>query len=200
LVVLLGAVSLVVYLLASGGGPLGKKKEPPIPTLEFAAKVSHIPQGKAPGPGTQKAEGDRLVKMFDDFYQTAFVDPHKWGDGTFPDLADLFAKDAKASFTKDIGSLTIGDARTELKRVDLTTNDLGLTLYYDASAKPTFAVAAVHFIARGTLKQAGPPVTIRQTATFYLQRQGGDWKITAYDANESQETPTPSPTPSGSPT
>lgn len=194
---LLGVAVIVVVLLTRGGGPLGKK-EPPIPTLQFVATAKHVPQSAAPAGGVQQAEADALTTMFNDYYQTAFVDPGKWGDGTFGDLAGLFTDDAKASFTKDIASLTIGEARTELKRVDLNKSLLGLTIYYDGKSKPTLAVAAVLFDARGTLKRTGPPLMIHQTASYYLQKMGDAWKITAYDANETQETPTPSPTASPS--
>jgi hypothetical protein len=136
--------------------------------------------------------------MFSEYYQDAFVDPSKWGDGTFEGLADMFADDAKASFQRDLPALTIGEAREELERVDLGPNSLGVSVYYDSKQKPTFAVAAVQFEGHGTLKDAGPLVTIKQAATYYLQKVGSDWKITAYDTNETQTTPTPSPTASPS--
>ncbi|MGH2726177.1 MAG: hypothetical protein ACRDKS_04290, partial [Actinomycetota bacterium] len=93
---LLAVVVLVIVLLSRGGGP-GGPDEPPIPTLQFVAKATHVFQGKAAGAGTQQSEADALTRMFDDFYQEAFVDPRKWGDGTFEDLADLFSDDAKPS-------------------------------------------------------------------------------------------------------
>jgi hypothetical protein len=194
----LGALVLVVVLLTRGGGPLGGPDEPPIPTLEFVAKARHVFQGKAAGASTQQGEVDNLTKMFSGFYQQAFVDPEAWGDGTFEDLAGLFVDDAKASFQRDLPALTIGQARTELKRVDLGPNSLAVSVYYDSKQKPTFAVASVAFEGRGTLKRSGPVVTIKQSATYYLQKVGSDWKITAYDTNETQTTPTPSPTASPS--
>ena len=190
---LLGIVVIVVALLSrSGGGP----GESPTPTLAFTTKVAHVYQGKAADTGAQASQSDAIEKMFNDFYQEAFVDPKKWGDGTFEDLKDLFADDAKASFTKDVQSLTIGQGRNDLKRVDPGASNLVITIYWDTKTQPTFAVAAATFNARGTLKKTGPAVTIAQKATFYLQRKGDAWTITAYDADETQNTPTPSPTPS----
>jgi hypothetical protein len=191
-------VILAIVLLTRGGGPLGGPKEPPTPTLQFVAKTKHVFQGKAAGPSVQQAEVESLTKMFSEYYQEAFVDPKAWGDGTFEDLADLFTDDAKASFKKDLTALTIGEARTELKRVDLGPNSLGVSIYYDSKQKPTFAVASVHFEGKGTLKRSGPAVTITQAATYYLQKVGSGWKITAYDTSETQTTPTPSPTASPS--
>lgn len=190
---LLAVLVVVVVLLTRGGG--GGPGDAPIPTLQFAATAKHVFQGKAAAPNVQQGEVEAITTMFNDFYQEAFVDPGKWGDGTFEDLAGLFADDVKASFTRDLASLTIGEARTELKRVDLGTgNSLAVTVYYDSKLKPTFAVTAVSFDGRGTLKESGPAVTIKQRATYYLQKIGSDWKITAYDANETQNTPTPTPT------
>lgn len=193
LLVLLGIVVIVVALLSrSGGGP----GESPTPTLAFATTVSHVSQGKAADTGAQQTQSQAIEKMFNDYYQEAFVDPEKWGDGRFEDLKGLFAEDAQASFTKDIQSLTIGQGRVDLKRVDPGASDLVITIYWDAKSQPTFAVAAATFNARGTLKKTGPAVTIAQNATYFLQKTGDEWKITAYDADETQNTPTPSPTPS----
>lgn len=191
----LGVVALVVVLLTRGGGPLGSK-EPPLPELTFAAKVTGVTQAKALDEGATNSEGETLTKMFNDYYQTAFVDPGKWGDGTFTDLIELFAEDVRPQATKDLPSLTIGEAREELKRVDLGPNSLEVTIYFDSRQKPTFAVAVASFNGIGTLKQAGPKLTIFQRGTYYLQKSGEEWRITAYDANSDQATPTPSPSPS----
>lgn len=189
---LFAVVVLAVVLLTRGGG--GGAGDRPIPTLKFVAKTKHVFQGKAAGANVQQAEVDAITTMFSDYYQEAFVDPRKWGDGTFEDLADLFSDDAKASFRRDLAAMTIGAARTELARVDLGPNFFGVTVYYDSKQKPTFAVTTVQFQGRGTLKRTGPPVTIVQAATYYLQKVDSDWKITAYDTNETQTTPTPTPT------
>ncbi|MGH2728814.1 MAG: hypothetical protein ACRDKS_17720, partial [Actinomycetota bacterium] len=110
-------VAVVVVLLTRGGG--GGPGDKPIPTLEFVARTKHVFQGKAAPANVQQGEVEAITTMFSDFYQTAFVDPGKWGDGTFEDLAGMFADDVKASFTRDLPTLTIGEARTELERVDL---------------------------------------------------------------------------------
>ena len=195
---LLAVVVLVVVLLTRGGGPV-RPGEPPIPTVEFVAKTKAVFQGKAAAPAAQQSEVDALTKIFNEYYQTAFVDPEAWGDGTFTDLADLFTDDAKASFTRDLPALTIGQARIEVRRVDLDSTALTLTVYYDSKQQPMFAVASVSFAAKGTMKKDGSPkLTIAQAATYYLHKMGSDWKITGYDTNETQTTPTPSPTASPS--
>lgn len=192
--VLVALIAGVGLLLTRGdGGPL-RKRERPTPVLKFVARVLNVNQGKAAPASAQQAEGDAIVALFNDYYQTAFVDPKKWGDGTFPGIATLFAAEAQASFTRDVASLTIGEARIELKRVDPTTGTLVVTVYYDPKGAPTFAVAVATFRATGTLRRAGPSLIIGQTGTFYLEKAQDAWKIMAYDATQNQEQPTPSPT------
>jgi hypothetical protein len=192
--VLLTVAVLVAVLLSRAGGP-AKKKEPGTPKLTFTAALKDVAQGNAPDPGKSSGESSAIVKMFTDFYQTAFVDPKKWGDGKFEDLVKLFAKEVQPQATKDLPALTIGEARTELKRVDPMASTLNVTVYYDKDVNPQFAVATANFAGRGTLKQSGPPLNIAQSATFYLHKEGGDWVITAYDTNQNQEQQTPSPSP-----
>jgi len=197
ILVLLVAAVVVVALLSRGDG-IGGSKEKPTATVAFVVQGRAVAQSKAPDAATKKANEDAVATMLNDYYQTAFVDPKKWGDGTFPDLQNLFVKEAKATFTKDIDALTIGTARTELKRVDPTVTSLTVTIYYDLKNRPTLAIATAAFTARGTLKQSGPALTIKQKATFYLEKSGKSWMITSYDAQQNQDTPTPSPSPSPS--
>ena len=197
LVLLVVAVIVVALLSRSTGGPGSKGN--PVPQLAFVAKVNAVSQSSSPDSATRQAEAQKLQTMFTDFYQEAFVDPRKWGDGRFEDLKKLFAQEAQTSFTRDLPSLTIGQARTQLKRVDPKTANLVVTVYYDAKQKPTYAVVAATFDAIGTLKSSGPRVTIKQKASFYLTKSGGTWTITAYDVDQTQDTPSsPSPTPSSS--
>jgi len=197
LVLLVVAVIVVALLSRSTGGPGSKGN--PVPQLAFVAKVDSVSQASSPPSATRQAEAQSLQKMFTDFYEEAFVDPRKWGNGQFDDLKSMFAQSAQTSFTRDLTSLTIGQARTQLKRVDPKVANMVVTVYFDAKQKPTYAVVAATFSAVGTLKSSGPRVTIRQKATFYLTKSGGTWTITAYDADQTQDTPaSPSPTPSSS--
>ena len=194
LVLLVVGVIVVALLSRSGGGPGGS----PTPTLAFATTVAHVSQSKAADGPVQQGEAQAIEKMFNEYYQEAFVDPEKWGDGTFEGLKSKFVEGAQASFTRDIQSLTIGQGRNDFERVEPGTSQLVITIYYDTKSAPTFAVAAATFNARATLKETGPAVRIAQKATFYLQKTGDAWVITAYDADQTQNSPTPSPTASAS--
>jgi hypothetical protein len=136
--------------------------------------------------------------MLNDWYEQAFVDSDKFGDGTFPDIAKSFTGAAGTSFKKDLGMLTIGDARTEVKRVDPSTQTAKVTVYFN-SGKATYAIAAVHFAANATMKQSGAyPLKINQVVTYSFQKTGQGWVVTYYSGNQTQNSIVPSPSPSAS--
>jgi len=195
---LLVAVVIILLVLPRGGGS-GRPGGAKTPQLAFARSFTIVGLKTPADQAARLAPVDEITKMFTDFYQEAFVDPEKWGDGTFEDLKKLFAEEAQPAFTKELASLTIGQARTELKFVDPVPSSLKISVFFDSKAAPMYATAAVQFGGRGTLKQKGPVVLIKQQASFYMQRNGDDWMITSFDANQTQETPSsPSPSPSAS--
>lgn len=191
-------VGIIAGLLLSRGGSL-VRKDPPTPQLAFAASVEQVAGGSKAAPQDKvKAESDAIVKIFTDWYQEAFVDPKRWGDGKFEGLADHFAAEAKQAFTRDIASLTIAEARTELRRVDTPQGTVKVTLYFH-DGNPQYAVADVSFRAVGQLKRSGAvPLRISQRGAYFLRKVGGDWKIFSFRAHQDQVQP--SPTPTASPT
>lgn len=192
-------IGVVAGILLTRGGGIIKKKEPPIPTLVFASSVEPVSGGgKTASQGKVQDESAAIVKIFSEWYQEAFVDPGKWGDGTFTDLAGHFTPDAKAAFNRDKAALTIAEARTELKRVDAPQGSVKVTVYFH-DGNPQYAVADVIFKAVGTLKRKGAvPLHISQRATYFLRKAAGGWKIFSFKAREDQVQP--SPTPTASPT
>lgn len=197
-VIILGVFTLGVIagLILTRGGEIAKKQEPPTPTLALVATVDPVSgSSKAAPAGPAKTESDAIVAIFNNWYQEAFVDPKKWGEDTFEGFAGTFTDDAKASFRRDLASLTIAEARTELKRVEEPTGTIRVTLYFDAAGKPQYAVAAVTFKAVGTLKRKGAiPLEISQRGSFFLRKVGGDWKVFSFTAHQDQVQPSPSPT------
>src|SRR5207253_10472571 len=106
----IAVVAIIIGKLA-GGGP---GKEPPTPQTNFVATV--VPEtdaARAPKPAAVQKERDAIKKILDDWFQTAFVDPKKFGDGSFKDAESHFAKEARDQFRKDIPTLTIGETPTD---------------------------------------------------------------------------------------
>lgn len=191
-------VGVIAGLLFSRGGSL-VRKDPPTPQLAFAASVEQVAGGAKAAPQDKvKSESDAIVKMFTEWYQEAFVDPKRWGDGTFAGLADHFTAEAKPAFTRDVKSLTIAEARTELRRVERPSGSVKVTVYFH-DGNPQYAVADVTFSAVGTMKRSGAvPLQISQRGSFFLRKVGGDWKIFSFRAHQDQVQPSPTPTPTSS--
>lgn len=195
-------VVVVVAVIAIVGQFLGDgepgDREPPTPQVDFVAEVvSRSDAGKPPADAAS-AEAEEIRLLLNDWYQRAFVDPKLYGDGTFPEVAARFARDARASFARDIASLTIGDARTEVLRVEPEKDQAQarITIFFEKARTPRFAVAAVVFRARASLREPGSfPLRIAQTATLHLQNTAKGWVVVYYSAKQSQESVVPSPTP-----
>ena len=199
----IGVVVIVVVaaLIANLAG--GKKKpgahEPGIATVAFVASYAGDTNAKSPVPaGTVQSEGSKIVSMLNDWYQEAFVNTKDFGDGTFADIGKNFTGVAHTQFTKDLATLTIGDARTEVKRVDPQTQAVKVTVYF-SNGKPTYSIAAVHFVARATMKQSGAyPLSIDQTVTYTFTNTGQGWVVSYYTAKQTQKSIVPSPSASAS--
>jgi len=200
----IGVVVIVVLaaLIANWAGA-GKKKgntpPPGVAQVKFVASTKGATDAKSSLSRTAvNAEASTIVSMLDDWYEQAFVDTSRFGDGNFPDIAKNFTAPAKAQFMKDLATLTIGDARTDVKRVDPSTQTAAVTVYF-TKGKPTYAIALVHFVASATMKKAGGyPLKIDQTATYDFQKTAQGWVVSYYSAKQSQNSIIPSPSASAS--
>jgi hypothetical protein len=183
--------------LAGGGKKKGNTPPPGVAQVAFVTTVKGETNAKTPP--SKKAvtsESTQIVTMLNDWYEQAFVNTDKFGDGTFPDIAKHFTAAARTSFTKELATLTIGDARTEVKRVDPTTQTAKVTVYF-SNGKPTYAIAAVHFVVSATMKQSNAyPLKIDQTVTYTFQKTTQGWVVTYYTASQKQNSVIPSPSPS----
>ena len=187
-------LAALIANLAGGKKKSGANPPPGVAKVAFVVAVKGETDAKKPPPiGSVKKESDQIVSMLNDWYEQAFVDTSKFGDGTFPDIATHFVAAASTSFSKDLATLTIGDARTEVKRVDPTTQSVKVTVYF-GNGKPTYAIAAVHFTANATMKQSGAyPLTIDQLVTYDFQKTAQGWVVTYYSAKQTQHSVVPSP-------
>jgi FlaG/FlaF family flagellin (archaellin) len=199
-VVVIIVLAAVIANLAGGGKKKSGSTPPPgVAQVAFVASVKGATGAKsAPSKGAVTTEAHQIVSMLNGWYEQAFVNTDRFGDGTFPDIGKSFTAGARTSFTRDLTTLTIGDARTEVKRVDPTTQTAKVTIYFNNGA-PTYAIAAVHFAANATMKQSGAyPLKIDQVVTYNFQKTGQGWVVTYYSGNQTQNSIVPSPSPSAS--
>ena len=199
----IGVVVIVVLaaLIANlvGGGKKGLSG-PGVPQVKFVAAIDGQTDATSkPSKSAVKSQADKIVKLLDEWYQRAFVDPKLYGDGTFPEITKSFDAAAKAAFARDKATMTIGDAREEVKSVEPGDQIAKVTVFFDKNA-PKFAIAKVHFTATATMKQSGAyPLKIDQTVTYNFQiNKEGLWVVTYYTANQKQDSVVPSTSPTAS--
>lgn len=198
-VLLLLGAGVALYLVGRGGPRPRPPREETTPQVAFSiAGFEVVSEDKAPARAASDLEKRSLITFFTDYYQTAFVDPKKWTDPTFPTVAARFSPGAQATFGRDITSLTIGEGRTGFRRVEPSLAQIKLSVYFGPKQRPTFAVAVIQFRAKATTTDK-QPVEIAQDATYRLERVPGGWKIFSYSAEAKQDTPAPSPSPTVSP-
>jgi len=193
----IGAVA-VITLIALAVNLLGGDEEPAerTPQVAFAGTARAESEASRPDQPVVDTEAGEIRKILDDWYQNAFVDPSKYGDGTFSDVAKYFTKEAQTSFTEDLKSLTIGEAREEVRRVEPAVQTANVTVFFDKAGKPQFATAVVRFEARASLKsKEALPVHIRQNATYHFEKKSGEWLVAYYEADQKQNSVQPSPSP-----
>jgi len=197
-VVVIVVVAALIANLA-GGKKKGNTPPPGVAQVKFVASVKSASDAKGlPSKGAPNAEASKIVSMLNDWYEQSFVDTSRFGDGTFPDIAKSFTSDARASFTTYLSTLTIGDARTDVKHVDPSTQTAIVTVYF-SNRNPTYAIAAVHFVASATMKNSGAyPLKIDQTVTYDFTKTGQGWVVSYYSAKQSQNSIVPAPSASAS--
>jgi hypothetical protein len=192
-VVVIVVLAALIANLAGGKKKSGSTPPPGVAQVTFVASVKGATNGKSAPSGAVTTEGKQIVSLLNDWYEQAFVNTDKFGDGSFPDIAKSFTAGARTSFSKDLATLTIGDARTEVKRVDPTTQTAKVTVYFN-NGNPTYAIAAVHFVANATMKQSGAyPLKIDQTVTYNFSKTAQGWVVTYYTAKQTQNSVVPSP-------
>jgi hypothetical protein len=194
-VVLIAVIAAIVNLVGGGGSSPEKLSK-----VAFHGKAAGQSDAKRKAaPADVQSESAAITKMLNDWYQAAYVDPSKWSDAAFPDIAKLFAPGAQTSFRKDVTSMTIGDLRDLAARVVPHTQKADVTVFFATGTKPRYAVADVTFTAVATMKQKGArQVVIKQHGVYHLEKDGSDWVVAYYDVNQNENSV--EPTPAGSAT
>jgi hypothetical protein len=139
-----------------------------------------------PEAGTRAGEQtDKVIALVNAFYDIAFLDPGQWAGGAHPELAGYFTEEAGAHVGPRLGGLALGDVGNSLKSVrpDRQVIDR-LNYYFDDDLNNPIGMLTTTFEATGTPSAEGAePVKIVHKATFWLQKVGDDFRISAYNAD-----------------
>ncbi|HVL89436.1 MAG TPA: hypothetical protein VM841_04285 [Actinomycetota bacterium] len=176
------AVCLILAAFGSAacsGSPAGSDE---VVQLAFQDSVEVVAAGDAEPPAEARDQGGAIVGLITEWYQRAFVDPAGWRDEKFPDVVRLFSGEARTKVKREIESVTIGDARDEVRSVKPEDATVKVTVYVGEDGRTDYAVADVSFHGTGALKKEGVPLTIVQKATYFFRLESDGWRIFAYQA------------------
>lgn len=167
----------------------GSKPEAKLAQVAFAGSDRGQTDAKAPAAkATVTTEATNIRRMLNDWYQKAYVDTSAFKDGSFPEVSAHLDSGAQATFAKDKNSMTIGDLRERAQRIVPSKQTANITVFFTAGNKPKFAVADVTFVARVTLKdEKALPVSVKQHGVYHLTNTGGEWMVSYYDVDQTED-------------
>ena len=168
-----------------GGEP--KPQEEGRPAANFSmGEIKVFDSQDRPESGPKATEhNDKVIALINGYYNVAFVDPAKWADGAHPDLAGFFTEDAKPHVGPRLGGLALGEAGKSIKAVKVDRQMIDrLDYYFDADLNLPIGMVTTTFEATGTPKaEDAEPVKIVHHAIFWLQKDGDNFHISAYNAD-----------------
>ncbi|MCA1727040.1 MAG: hypothetical protein LC722_05140 [Actinobacteria bacterium] len=165
---------------ASGPGPVAVGHG-----VKFELEVSRVSIrsiAEEPDRAGVEAETEDVRILVQDLYLGAFVDPHRWDDGTFPDAFESFDAGSAAKAYTELNALTLGDAATHLEWVDPTRGRTSIVFLLDQDNQPVTAVAGVVFRGIGHLQEGGT-VAINNNTDLWLRPVDGEWQVYSYTAS-----------------
>lgn len=181
------------FLLFGGNGsipiPIPGLNEPDVEPFTFAnvrtkvASVSDTKLKKLDDVATEASA--QVTPVLEELFMLTYVDPDAWGD--YGDAWDLFVDEAATQAEADVEVLTLGAAASDLYE-ELLAGDsrVRLVVLTDTEDKAVRAVAEVEFVATATLKD-GSSTQISSEGSYFLVRDGDDWRIVAYDVQRDEE-------------
>lgn len=209
-VLAVGVAAILANLFA------GPSSEPPASTPQVAFRsrlasfsdAGNIRRAKRVPAARAKAEQEAITDILNRLYQHTFVDPSVFettagtqdGVPSFPpaDVLEVFSDDARGDVVTDVDSTTLGSGREAFGRVEPTSAEADISIYFRNGREASLATAQVTFAATGTLRdETAFPVSITQNATFHFAREQGRWVIVFYEAAQQQDSILPSPSPTG---
>jgi hypothetical protein len=195
LLALLTALALVAGACGGddepGGGQPRDEEEPQEeqgpPTANFSVgEVRVIDSQDRPEAGSNAAaKVEKVKELINNYYNAAFVDPAKWGDGGHPELASLFTDEAKPQVGPRIGVLALGDVSKSVRSVEPQKQQIDrLTLYFDGDPNTALGVVSTTFEATAAPAAEGAePVRVVHTGTFWLAPEGDGFLVSAFNAD-----------------
>jgi len=198
----LAAIGGGAFVLLRGGGEGGGggEERPPADLAWEVGFTKVVAVDEKPPQGRVDSATEEISALMDELYTTAFVDPARWGGGSFPTLADFFADEAADHARDHLDDLSLGSLAKRVARVDPGKNRLFVSLLVDEDGAITFADVDATFRADARTKD-GEPFKIFQKGRFFLESQDdGPWEIIGFrvagemsrDAGESEPHPGPS--------
>jgi hypothetical protein len=213
-IVAIGAVVVValvvggIVLLSGGDGQTmtsphgGTTVAVTTPDFDFkTAKVVAIPTaGQTPKKLTAAATGasKQAVVVLDALYTEGFLDPSSWDDASYDDVWAQFEKDAATEAQSHAGALTAGSAAGDAyTTIEPAKGTVKPRVLMDPKGQPLSVVAIVYFTAKG-MHDDGSYTLFKSTGQYFLRRDAGGWKITAFEVSRKDaEKAAPSPTSTG---
>ncbi len=183
---------LLAFVLLSGACEQAKdivpgdREEPKAAEAAFQlGEVRTIdPQNRGDSGAKAAVEAAKITTLMNNFYSAAFLDPAKWQGGQHPDLASLFTAEAQPGQAANLGNLAMSDLSDKIESVTSNVQNIDrLTFFVDTDGSLPLGLASVSFEAIGKPTADGEDVVIRHAASFWLQREGEDYKISAFTTN-----------------
>jgi hypothetical protein len=128
---------------------------------------------------------EQITPVLEELYMQAYVDPGAWGD--YGDAWDLFADEAATQAESDVEVLTLGGSAGDLyEALQAGDSALRVIVLTDPKDKAVGAIAEVSFVATATLAD-GTTTEISSAGSYFLRRDGDDWRIVAYEVERDEE-------------
>jgi hypothetical protein len=181
----------------------GTDVHPTTPELTFkVAKAVAIPvtAGQTPKKlaGAASGAADGAVDVVDTIYTEGFLDPSSWEGADYDDAWTQFTDAAAAQAESEADTLTAGsDAGATYDLIEPAKATVRSRVLVDDAGKPVSVVALVYFSAKG-MHDDGSYTLFKSTGQYFLERDGSDWTVVAFDVRRADSEKEAPATPSAS--
>jgi hypothetical protein len=129
----------------------------------------------------------KVIDLINAYYNSAYLEPGRWAGGSHPDLAGMFADDAKASVGPNLQVLALGSVAPLLTRVVPNVQRAAMIrVLIEPNQSASYAAVYTHFDGTGQPAASGAqPVHIIHD--FQILMDVGAGKIVGYEATTSED-------------